>query len=192
VITRGHRSGARSLTQEASAVTRWVALGAVMGTHGLRGGLRVKQHNPDSELLFTLPEIALRLDGQLKIYALSEVRPGGKGVLVTLRGVDSIDAAQALRSAELCVPRSWLPALPPGEYYVTDLPGLAVVTPSGEAVGTVADVLEYPSARALRVEAPTGVLEIPLLPPYLIEVDVDGGRVIVDELADLELEPSAR
>jgi 16S rRNA processing protein RimM len=194
VTTRRHRSSprSRSLEQEAKTVTRWVALGAVMGAHGLRGGLRVKQHNPDSELLLTLPEIALRLDGELRVYALTDVRPGGKGLLMSLRGIDSIEAAQLLRGAELCVPRSWLPALAPGEYYVTDLPGLAVVTSAGEPVGTVASVLEYPSARALRVEAAAGVWEIPLLPPYLVEVDVEAGRVIVDDLADLELEPSKR
>jgi predicted acetyltransferase len=40
----------------------------------------------------------------------------------------------------------------------------------------------------LRVRGAEGVWEVPLREPYLVEVDLAQGRVIVDSLADLEIE----
>jgi 16S rRNA processing protein RimM len=172
----------------AAADVRWVALGYVMGTHGLRGGLRVKQHNQDSDLLFSLPEIVLRLQGQLQVHEVADVRAGGKGLLLQLGDVRTIEQAELLRGAELCVPRELLPPLDDGEFYYTDLEGLAVVTPSGESVGVADGVREYPAAHVLRVRAESGVWEVPMREPYLVAVEVSDGRVVVDHLEDLELE----
>jgi 16S rRNA processing protein RimM len=178
----------RSAAEE-QTTTRWVALGVVMGTHGLRGDLRVKQHNQDSELLFELDEVALSQAGRRRTYAITNVRPGGKGLLMRLAGIDTLEAAEPLRGAELCVPRSALPALEEGEFYFVDLEGLAVETPDGSVVGRVENVREYPAADVLRVRAAAGLWEVPMREPYLVSVDVAGGRVVVDQLEDLELEP---
>ena len=189
MISRRRRSvqpALRTLVDQSD--TRWIALGVVTGTHGLRGGLKVRQHNPDSDLLFDLPEIALRVDGALRVEALSEVRATGKGLLVQLKSVASIEQAAELRGAELCLPRQWLPPLAPGEFYHVDLEGLTVVTPDGESVGRAEHVQEYPAASVLRVRGAEGVWEVPLREPYLVEVDLAQGRVIVDSLADLEIE----
>jgi 16S rRNA processing protein RimM len=165
-----------------------VALGVVMGTHGLRGDLRVKQYNQDSELLFELAEVAVCQAGQRQMRAIVGVRPGGKGLLMRLAGIDSVEAAEPLRGAELSVPRSALPPLEDGEFYFVDLEGLSVETSAGTAVGRVENVREYPAADVLRVRAAEGVWEVPMREPYLVSVDVAAGRIVVDQLDDLELE----
>jgi 16S rRNA processing protein RimM len=167
---------------------RWIALGVVTGTHGLRGGLKVKQHNPDSDLLLDLPEVGLRVGGELRVEAVVEVRATGKGLLVQLKDVRTIEQAAELRGAELCLPRQWLPPLAPGEFYHVDLEGLPVVTPDGRSVGRAERVQEYPAASVLRVRGAEGVWEVPLREPYLVEVDLEAGRVVVDSLADLDIE----
>jgi 16S rRNA processing protein RimM len=171
---------------------RWIALGVVIGTHGLRGMLRVKQHNLDSDLLFESSEIVLRLAGALKVHRVSEVRAAPKGLLVQLADVASIEAAELLRSAELCVPRAYLPPLEPGEFYHVDLEGLPVVTPADEPVGIAERVHEYPAAAVLRVRAADGVWEVPMREPYLVDVDLEQGRIVVDALEDLELERDSK
>ncbi|HEX4352308.1 MAG TPA: ribosome maturation factor RimM [Polyangiales bacterium] len=167
---------------------RLIALGAVVGTHGLRGELRVKQHNLDSELLLELGEILLRQAGAVRLVEIAAARAGAKGLLVKLVGVDSIEAAEPLRGAELCVPRSALPPLEDGEFYHVDLEGLAVETPDGGAVGKVEHVHEYPASEVLRVRTDAGVWEVPMREPYFVSVDLEAGRVVVDRLEDLELE----
>ena len=61
-------------------------------------------------------------------------------------------------------------------------------TRDGTAVGRVENVREYPAADVLRVRASDGLWEVPMREPYLVSVDVPGGRVVVDQLDDLELE----
>jgi len=171
----------------------------VTGVHGLRGTLRVKQFNDDSELLLELSEVALRLRsqgdgrGDLQFHTLGEVKPTAKGLLVGLEAVRGVEAAEALRGAELCVPRELLPALEDGEYYFVDLEGLPVFTKDGAQVGVVERVQEYPASEVLCVRSDEGMREVPMIDPYLVEVDLDGRRVVVDELDDIELErPKAR
>jgi 16S rRNA processing protein RimM len=172
-----------------------IALGVVMGTHGVRGDLRVKLHNDDSDLLFELAAVQLYApalpDVGTRWCELREVRPGGKGLLVRLAGVETMEAAQALRGAELRVPRSALPELEPGEFYHCDLPGLRVQDVRGDLIGTLERVVPYPAADVLRVVTARGAYEVPMREPYLREVDVAAGHVIVDRLEDLELEPAA-
>lgn len=167
---------------------RELSLGVVMGTHGVRGELRVKLHNPDSELLFELEAVQLRAAGEVRTCEIESVRPGSKGLLVALAGVDTMEQAQALHGAELWVARSQLPELPDGEFYFFDLEGLSVLDPTGAARGSVERVQEYPAANVLRVRTEKGVLEVPMREPYLVSIDLDAGQVVVDQLEDLELE----
>jgi 16S rRNA processing protein RimM len=167
---------------------RWIPLGAVTGAHGLRGTLKIKQFNSDSQLLFELQEIALRLQGELHFHRLTSVREANKGLLLDLEAVGSVEAAEALRGAELCVPRELLPELAEGEFYFVDLEGLSVFTEDGAQIGVVERVQEYPASEVLRVQTDAGVYEVPMREPYLVEVDVAAGRVVVSELGDLEPE----
>jgi 16S rRNA processing protein RimM len=159
-----------------------------MGTHGVRGELRVKLHNPESELLYDVEAVQLRAAGAMRPYTVLQVRPGGKGLLVQLEGVDTVERAQALRGSELCVGRSHLPELPDGEFYHCDLEGLTVVDLAGTPQGTVERVLEYPASTVLRVRTDRGPIEVPMREPYLVQIDLETGNVIVDQLEDLEPE----
>lgn len=189
-MTARRRFSATSPLRKAAAKpdVRWIPLGAVIGTHGLRGTLRVKQFNTDSELLFELKEIALRVQGELQFHRLISVRDANKGLLVDLDAVRSVEAAEALRGAELCLPRALLPELPEGEFYFVDLEGLPVFTEDGAQLGVVERVHEYPAAEVLRVQSDAGIYEVPMREPYLVDVDLSARRIVVAELADLEPE----
>jgi 16S rRNA processing protein RimM len=192
VSGRREQSDRRPLAAAGSAEdVRWVELGYIAGTHGLRGDLRVKQHNPDSELLFELEEVGLRHAGVVRMHEVASVRGAGKGLLLHLAGVDSIEAAEALRGAELCIPRAALPPLPPGEFYHVDLEGLAALRVDGTQLGVVERVCDYPASQVVRIQGPEGVWEVPMVEPYLVSVDVEAGEVVVDRLEDLELERNA-
>jgi 16S rRNA processing protein RimM len=185
----GRRPGrAHASTEATPANERWIALGVVMGTHGVRGELRVKLHNPESELLFELAAVQLRVGKELRPYRVQDVRPGGKGVLVRLESIDTVERAQALRGTELCVARSQLPALPDGEFYHCDLEGLKLVDTSGTTQGTIERVQEYPAASVLRVRTERGMLEVPMREPYVVRIDLEAGYVVADRLNDLEPE----
>jgi 16S rRNA processing protein RimM len=172
-----------------------VPLGVVVGAHGVRGDLRVKPYNPSSELLLSLTHAFLRPAGAAageREVALLAVRQHSHGLLVTLEDCADRDAAQALRGAELCVPREHLPALSEGEHYLIDLIGLQARLADGQPLGEVTDAIEYPAGQALRVAVKDGTLEVPLTAPYVVEIRLDEGAVIVDHVEDLELEPARK
>ena len=189
MVTHRRFSAESSLLEAVSQPdVRWIVLGYVAGTHGLHGALRVKSHNPDSPLLADLHEVGVRLAGKIAVHRVRELRSSPKGLLVQLAGVDKVEAAEALRGAELCVPRDLLPALPEGEYYFVDLEGMPVFTPDDTQVGVVERVQEYPASQVLRVKSHDGVREVPMREPYLLSVDLAGRRIVVDELQDLDVE----
>jgi 16S rRNA processing protein RimM len=171
-----------------------VPLGVVVGAHGLHGELRVKPYNPSSELLLSLPRATLRPAGgeEAREVELRQARRHGRGLLVVIAGCSDRDGAEALRGAELCVPRAQLPALSKGEHYLVDLVGLRAERSDGQMLGEITDTLEYPASQALCVAVQDGTIEIPLVAPYVVEIRLDEGVVIVDHVEDLEVEPARK
>ena len=171
-----------------------VPLGVVTGAHGVHGELRVKPYNPGSPLLLTLQRALLRMPGPgpAREVALRGARPHRHELIVRIEACEDRDAAVALRGAELCLPRAQLPALAPGEHYLVDLIGLQARRADGTLVGSVMAVIEYPASQVLRIQTDAGMIEVPMLAPYLIEIRLDAGVVIVDHVEDLEVERARR
>jgi 16S rRNA processing protein RimM len=169
-----------------------VALGVVVRPHGVHGDLRVKLHNPDSDLLFRVGKLVLRSEQGAREARVTSARPHQKGLaLVHLEGCNSRDQAESLRSAEVCLPRGDLPDLPVDQYYLVDLAGLRAVGRDGTDIGEVERVVVYPASSALRIRSGRSACEVPLLEPYLVRVELEAGRVVVDHLEDLEWERTA-
>lgn len=166
---------------------RLVALGAIGRPHGVAGEVRVHRFNPDSTLLCEVDVVWLERDGEAPRPARVErARLHGPHVLLVLEGVRGRDAAEALRGAEVCVPREALPEPAEDEVYHVDLVGLTAVLPDGTRAGEVVSVLSYPSADCLLVRGEDADLEVPILPPYVERVDLDTKTVRVAHLEDLE------
>lgn len=166
-----------------------IAIGAIMRPHGVRGEVRVKLFNPDSDLIFDVKRFVARDKAGVVLRTLDvqSVRPEkADHALMIFVGVNDRDGSDALRSVELCVPRSALPPLEEGEYYFVDLVGLTARLPSGDEVGKVLRIQEYPASACLVIEKATGgELEVPLVEPYFLRADISGGWLEVDRLEDL-------
>ncbi len=128
--------------------------------------------------------LALLDPGRSLIVGGREMRVAWRGgtaarPLVKLEGADGRAGAEALRGAEIHVPRGDV-AIPAGEFLVDDLVGCEVVDGS-EPVGTVADVLLLPAADVLEVARPAGgLLLVPLVGDAVRSVDVGAGRIDID------------
>lgn len=163
-----------------------VPLGTLTRPHGIRGELRFRPFNPDSATLAPGVRVILRRDGAvLGSAVVVGIRPHRDVRLLTLDTCDSATAARALAGVEVCVPASALPPLAPGEFYHRDLVGLAVVTPRGEALGTVDAVLPLPSADVCVVRRGQDERLVPLIADVVKEVDLAGRRLVIDPLPGL-------
>jgi 16S rRNA processing protein RimM len=126
---------------------RRVVVAAVVGAHGIAGEVRLKVFAEDLAAHQVLNGGA---------FTLRSVRRGNNGAIARFAEVDSRDAAEALRGTQLWVSRDSLPPLEEGEYYHADLIGLAAVSDTGEALGTVVTVENFGAGDVIEIERPTG------------------------------------
>lgn len=165
-----------------------LAVGFVLDAHGLRGQLKVRLWNRDSTLLEGCSTLHLQHEAPAApcSWTLSQAQRQGNDWLVKLDGIDQREAAEAWRSAQVSVPRTQLPELPENEYYHVDLLGLGVEDESGNSLGCVVEVLNYPSVDCLAVESDDGECwELPMIDPYLRGIDVTNRRVLAARIAEL-------
>jgi 16S rRNA processing protein RimM len=176
------------VTEDAEALC-WIELGVVARPHGVSGEIRAHVFNRESTLLRELGEIFLigDEDEEPALVEIVSTRQGPKALLMRLAGVESLEAAEALRGYRLCVPREALPALEEGEFYHADVIGLEAVDESG-SIGEVIEVIDYPSADCLKIQRADGYLEVPMQPRWLDRVDVNGGKVHLKNLDDIPLQ----
>jgi 16S rRNA processing protein RimM len=81
------------------------------------------------------------------------------------------------RGTELAVPRATLPQLDGAdEFYVFQLVGLSVEDESGQQLGRVREVLEYPANDVLELDSGAS---LPLVEACVRQVDLAGGRIVV-------------
>lgn len=164
----------------------WVPLAEVMRPHGVRGELRLKLFNKDSDVLLDRDEVLVRLkDGEEHEVSVDGARRANEAILLKLHSVDDRDRADELRGALVCVRRKDFPAVEAGEFYACDVVGAKVTLAEGGDVGVVKDLLSYPSVDVLVIRASDGGKdwEVPLVEALVRRVDLEGGVV---ELATLE------
>jgi 16S rRNA processing protein RimM len=162
-----------------------IAVGRVVTTHGLNGELRVQLFNPDSTSLRAGGTITLRADQNESRRRILSVRPHKRVLLMILDGCASIEEAQPLIGAELCITKGELPETGPDEIYHFDLVGMRVVTTGGEELGTVAEVMSPGSNDICIVRDGQREYLIPMIADVVKEVDRLGRRLLIEPLPGL-------
>jgi len=165
-----------------------VMLGVITGAHGVRGEVKVKAFTADPRALARYGALEDEAGGR-------EFKASVRGVardlaIVRLDGVDTRDAAEALRGVKLYVARAALPKPRRGEIYVSDLEGLDAFDTSGARLGRVARVLNYGAGDVLEIARDDGgELLVPFAKRMVPEVDLAAGRVVVDPPVESDAKP---
>ena len=185
----------------------WVPLAEVSRPHGVRGELRLRPFNQDSDLLFELTDVFVRPSGDGastngrnrsagKVMRVEGIRRANEAILLKLATVDDRDGADELRGAHVCARRGEFPPLEEGEFYACDIEGARVVVGEpGEGaapreLGHVIELRSYPSVDVLVVAAADGgrPWEVPLVDEIVKLVDAEGGIVVLASLEGVERE----
>lgn len=163
----------------------WVVLGEVVKTHGLRGEVKVRSEieNPEN---FLLPDICLRcVDGSYKPLVVERYRSQKGAFVLSFAEYESIDQVKDLLGCELVCKGSQLPSLVDGEYYHFQLLGLPVFDCQGKELGKLSEIMQT-AAHEIYVVKPQigrsgeGELLLPVVAAYIIEIDIEVGKIIVD------------
>jgi len=156
-----------------------VVLGVVGRPHGVRGEVWLRPHNAQGSALAGLSAVLLVRGGVKTSYAVTSLRVAPDGVIVKLEGVDDREAAAALTLAEIHAPRTALPPLGPGEFYVSDVIGCSVVHADGRPIGRATGTFWNGAHDVMIVEGEAGEQLIPLVPNFVVTVDASSRRIVV-------------
>ena len=170
----------------------FLAVGHLTRVHGLLGEFFVTSLTDHPEGAFA-PGVVLRLgdpsgtapDQDLPPLRVEEARPFKGGLLVAFGGVASRSEAERIRGRYLLQATEQLEPPAPGEFWHHQLIGLEVVTVEGRRVGVVRELLEVAACDLLDVVDGDVEHLIPFRKEFVVQVDVEGGRVVVDPPAGL-------
>jgi 16S rRNA processing protein RimM len=164
----------------------FVAVARVLGAWGARGAVRL-------ESLTDFPErfalgTQLWLDGERRAVEHSHWRRDA--VVVQFGGIDSREAASALRGALIELPDAELHPLADGQFYQHDLIGLMVQGLAGDELGRVTQLLATGANDVLVADGPAGEYLIPMIEDVVVRVDLSAGAIVVDLPGGLEPRPA--
>ena len=132
-------------------------------------------HNPaDSAEAFCAFE-RLFVDGAE--HKVERARVQKRFVIAKLKGVDSIEEAEAMKNRVVCVPREDL-ELEDGQVLLSDLVGCRAVDEDGAELGRVTGILTPPGGDVLEIRGAREIL-VPVNGGFLLGADTEAGTVTV-------------
>lgn len=193
-------------TRPAGADPAWpddaIEVGRIVDAWGLKGWVKVQPFAADPQALFASRRWFLlpsEKAGPLRpagtgvpipsLLKITQVKDHGDVVVALAQEVPDRSAAEALRGARVFIGRASFPSAGADEFYWVDLIGLNVVNRAGEALGTVAGLIDTGPHSVLRVtppDAPSGAVApseerlIPFVGAYVDEVSLERRLITVD------------
>lgn len=166
-----------------ASIDRLILLGRISGVFGIRGEIKIESWTDPRDAIFRYQPWTLVRNGVSSRLAGVRGRAHGPGLVANVPGIADRTAAEQLTGTEIFVARSVLPPPKAGEYYWVDLEGLQVTTIEALVLGTVSHLFDTGANHVLVVQGDRERL-IPFVQPYLVSVDFDQARIVVDWDAD--------
>ncbi|MGN0996383.1 MAG: ribosome maturation factor RimM [Candidatus Ventricola sp.] len=176
----------------------YLQIGEIVRPQGIRGEVKLRAMTSDPGRYARLETVYLAENGGYRAVRVLSGRAQQGFAYLKLEGVFDRNQAEALRGRAVFVDRAHAIELGEDENFVCDLIGLQAVDTQGEPLGTLRDVLTPNAVCDVYVfDTPRGELMIPALRRVVREVDLDAGRIVLDEavlpeVAVWEDEPAER
>ncbi|HEX3301744.1 MAG TPA: ribosome maturation factor RimM [Thermomicrobiales bacterium] len=156
-----------------------LAVGRVVGTHGLDGELRVQLLTDNPEHLLEAEQ--LLVGDQRTPYTIDSIRFHKGLALIAFDEIVDVDAAETLRGSVLRISGSDLPPLAENEYYLYQVVGIEARTEAGEVIGTVSDVIETGANNVFVVTPADGGKELlfPSIPDVVTDIRPTDGYLVI-------------
>jgi 16S rRNA processing protein RimM len=169
----------RRLTQ--SPASNLILVGRVAGGFGVRGEVKITTYTEDP-LSLTAFKALTRQDGSPAL-TITSARVAKDGVVARCKGIETKDAADALRGLRLYVPREALPEPDEDEFYLTDLSACRCATsPTNALLGKVKSVQNFGADDLLEISPALGgqTWYLPFTRAAVPEVKIAEGLILAD------------
>lgn len=163
----------------------YLEIGQIVGTHGVRGELRVQPWCDSPEFFKKFKTLYYDAHGEKSVGVVC-ARAHGNIVLLRLEGCDSVEQASAMRGRVLFMRRSDA-RLKKGDWFIAELIDCRVEDAvTGKAYGTVTDVSQTGANDVWHITDESGEEHlIPAIPDVVKDVDVESGVVKITPLKGL-------
>lgn len=159
---------------------RWIPVGRVLSTHGIRGEVRFHYYNEAKEEFLRYTSLYAEKDDAIIEIKPASVRSHKNLFLIRFKGLKSPEEVSFLVKKELLVREGDLPQLNAGEYYEYQLIGLKVLNSAGEEIGNVESMLHTEANDTLVVSGKEETL-VPMIEGYIVEINLERSFIKVRE-----------
>ena len=172
-----------------SAKQNLVLYGKITKRHGLYGEVKVFAFGGHPKTLSGIKKIYIEASDRKepRRFSLSRIKFQKNVAIVKLEGVDTPEAADALKNFCVLVEKDDLQ--PPGEdeYYWADLIGLRVSTSHGDNIGEVKDLIDSGGHDILVIKSSERGREflVPFIERFVTAVDLDRSMITVESIEGL-------
>lgn len=143
---------------------QYIEAGEIVTTHGVRGEVKVLCWLDDPEMLCEFDRC--RIDGKEMI--MEQVRVQKTCNLVKLQGIDTMEAAQAMRGKTVELYRE---DIDDEVIFAAELIGMEVFA-GGEKIGKIKEVLDYPGNSVYVVKGEYEYM-IPAVKQFILDTDME-------------------
>jgi 16S rRNA processing protein RimM len=160
-----------------------LTVGRIGKPQGIRGEVTVEVRTDAPEVRFAAGAVLLTEPEERGPLTVESTRDQNGRLMVAFEGVHDRSQAELLRNTLLQVDAADVPPSDdPDEFHDTQLVGLAADLVDGGRLGEVTEVLHLPHGDVLVVRRPAGATEVlvPFVKAIVPEVDLAGGRLVVD------------
>ena len=148
--------------------------------YGVRGWVRVFSYTRPRENIVKYAPWYVKQGSDWVQHKLAEGRSHGKGVVARFADCNDRDVAAQMIGAEIGIRAQQLPDLGSGEYYWSQLEGLAVINLQDDVLGTVDHLMETGANDVLVVKGDQERLIPFVLEQIVVSVDLEQGEMRVD------------
>ena len=162
-------------------------IGKIVNTHGLRGEVKVIPWTDSAEDFENIKNVRIKDKSEYKNLTVKSVKYQKNNLIIGFNEFKDINEVEKYKNAVLYCHRDELGELPDGVHYIVDLIGLNVVTEDGDTVGVIADVFNAGASEIYDVkrEGKKNLL-LPVIDEVVKEIDIDGGKVVVNIMEGLD------
>ena len=163
-------------------LAEYLQIGEIVKPQGIRGEVKLRAMTSDMSRYARLDTVYLR---EGKSYIPKKVLKGRSYdgfAFLLLEGVTDRNQAEMLRGCEVYVDREHAVELDEDENFICELEGLEAYDKKGNHIGTLREVLTPNQICDVYLfDTDRGEMMIPALRRVVAEVDVEGGRIVLDE-----------
>ncbi len=149
----------------------YLECGRIINTHGFRGTVKLESRCDSPEILAGLGTLWLSENGEYIPRRVLRASVFRQFVLADIEGVDTEDAANALRGRLVYAAREDIPR-EEGDHFIVDLIGLPVKhADTGEMLGTLSDINTNGMRDLYIVRTAHGDCMVPGVPEFVTHID---------------------